>query len=415
MSEESKEGKKGGEMGKNSINEDARNLNATEKTILLLEYLRKNTDENHKVKSIGEIRKYFDEKELNIGNNKTVNTLIKRVANAYNADDDEYLLPESEWRIIFDEYIKKYGEHPIGDFEGESEEEESDTDEMKIHNLYYAHEFSHEDIDALVEAVLFSRTIATKDADRIIKILTERFASGHYRNKSLGICKIHEKTNYDKELLHKNIKIIQQAIENDVKIKYKFNGYSYDGKIRPMRDYIRVASPYYIVADNGKYYLLAANDSYKNTMTIRIDLMTDVSLAVNDKKADKKGVPRIPINEIKGMPKSWDDNFSYSHLKMAYDSPEKITLRVKSKKTVQGKHIDPDYTFLHDNFGDTYIYRGVDEQNPDYDIVEVRCSPFGIVSLAMQYADKVEILEPAHVREMAQKKARMLCEKYLGD
>ncbi|MCM1048538.1 MAG: WYL domain-containing protein [Clostridiales bacterium] len=415
MSEENKEVKESGKSEKKKVNRKARKLNATEKTILLLEYLKKSTDENHKVKSIGKIREYFNDKKINIGNNKTVNTLIKKVANAYNTNLDESLIPESEWRIVFDDYSKKYGEQPIEEFEGESEEEEYDTDEMKIKNLYYAHEFSHEDIDALVEAVLFSRTIAAKDADRIIKTLTERFASEHYGNKSLGICKIHEKSNYDKELLRNNIKIIQQAIEKNVQIEYKFNGYSHDGKIRPMRDYIRVASPYYIVADNGKYYLLAANDTYKNTMTIRIDLMTDVSLAVNDKKADKKGVPRIPIDEVKGMPKSWDDNFSYRHIKMAYDSPERITLRVKSEKSEQGKHIDPDYTFLHDNFGDTYVYRGVDKQDSDYDIVEVRCSPFGIVSMAMQYAEKMEILEPAYVREMAQEKARVLCEKYLGD
>ncbi|MCM1243444.1 MAG: WYL domain-containing protein [Roseburia sp.] len=417
---ENKERKQG---GKKNINRDARNLNAAEKTILLLEYLRRNTDKEHKVESIGEIRRAFEGEELNIGNNKTLNTLIKRVANAYNADEDECLLPQSEWRVVFDEYLEKYGEQPEEEFdekEGEGQEpegEDSDTDEMRIHNLYYAHEFSHEDIDALVEAVLFSRTIGAKDADRMIKILEERFTSRFYSKKSGGICKIHEKTCYDKELLHKNLKLIQQAIEDNVQIEYKFNGFSHDKKLKPMKDYIRVVSPYYIVADNGRYYLLAANDTYKNTMTIRIDLMTEVNLAEREEKADKKtgkkGIPRIPIGEVEGMPQSWDDNFSYRHLKMAYDSSEKITLRVRSEKTAQGKHIDPDYTFLHDNFGDTYMYRGVDEQDPDYDIVEVRCAPFGIVSLAMQYADKMEILEPAHVRKMAQEKAQVLREKYL--
>lgn len=112
------------------------------------------------------------------------------------------------------------------------------------------------------------------------------------------------------------------------------------------------------------------------------------------------------------MPKSWDENFSYRHLKMAYDSPEKITLRVRSEKNEQGRHMDPDYTFLHDNFGDTYRYLRTDEQDPDYDIVEVRCLPFGIVSLALQYADKVEILAPEDVRNDVIEKIRSLNSKY---
>lgn len=417
------ENKKQAKSNKRNVNKEARKINAKEGVILFLEYLKRNTDKDHKIHSIRNIQGYFGERGLTLGNDTTVNTLVQHLAAAYNTDTDERVLPQSEWRIVFDDYIKKYGDLSEEDLE-ESEEEEEEPDDKgrkgrdgtRIKNLYYAHAFSQEDMDALVEAILFSRTIGEADADRMIKTLEEHFASKYYRKASRGIHKIHEKSTYDKELLQKNLRIIQQAIEDDVQIEYRFNGYSHDKKLKLIGNHKKgkaMISPYYIVADYGRYYLLGANDYYKNMMTIRIDLMTEVQIAAAENEKNPKGKPRIPIEEVENMPGSWDENFSYQHLKMAYDAPRKITLRIKSEKDEQGRHIDPDYTFLHDNFGDTYRYLHADEQDPNYDIVEVRCSPFAIVNMALQYADRMEILEPAGVREEVQKKARTLFEKYV--
>lgn len=373
--------------------EEKRTPSVQERTIRILEYLRKNTDKEHPIKSIKDMQDAFAEMDLYLGCKNTVREFYQQITTTFNTDAAQHPIPQSQWRIIYDGYVSLYGD-------------DCQKEDVKnfFRNLYYVHELSHEDLDALTEAVLFSRTIGEKDADRMIKILEEHFASKYYKRGSKGVHKIQEKNIYDKELLRENLKVIQRAIMDDLQIEYRFNGYSHDKKLKPMRDYIRTASPYYIVADNGRYYLLAANDTHKNTMTIRIDLMTEVRIV--------EELARIPIEEVAGMPKSWDENFSYRHLKMAYDSPEKITLRVKSEKNEQGRHINPDYTFLHDNFGDTYRYLRTDERDPDYDIVEVRCSPFGIVSLALQYADKVEIIAPAHVREMVEEKVEMLREKY---
>ncbi len=400
MDKENKENQENGRGERRKINEEARKLSQTEKTLLLLEYLRKNTDKDHPVKSIGEIRKAFDTKKLNIGNDKTVNTLIKSIANVCNADMEEHLLPQSEWQIVFDDYTKNYGE-----LQEEPEEKESNTNGMKIQNLYYVPRFSYREIDALTEAVLFSRTLTTEEADKLIKTLEEQFTSIYYRRGSRGICKIHEKICYDRELLRKNLQVIQQAIGDGVQIEYRFNGYSHDKKLVPMGDYSRRVSPYYIVADNGKYYLLAANQKYKNVMILRIDLMTEVKIPERDELAASKGIPRIPVRDISGMPQSWNADFPLRHLSMSYDPPVRIKLRIKKDGVGY-------YTFLHDHFGDSYTYRGVDKQDANYDIVEVQCSPFGMVNLALQFADRMEVLEPSEVREEVQRKARILYEKY---
>lgn len=49
------------------------------------------------------------------------------------------------------------------------------------------------------------------------------------------------------------------------------------------------------------------------------------------------------------------------------------------------------YTFLHDWFGDTFKYLKTETTQPYNDIVEVICSPYGMVHWALQYSDRVEV------------------------
>lgn len=396
-------------------NDNLRKPSAPERTIRLIEYLRKNTDKDHTVK-LGNIKNAFQDMGLKLGNDSTINSLVKDIAHAYNSDMEEHALPQSEWRIVFDDYIKNYN-NALYD---ENESDETDDDKkpsMHIKNLYYVPEFTYEEIDALIEAVLFSKTLTTEQAKRIITTLEEQFTSKYYiRGGARAICKVHEKPDYNKELLRENLITIQQAIKDRVQIEYQFNGYSHNKKLTPMGNYKRRVSPYYIVADNGRYYLLAANEEYKNTLILRIDLMTEVNIPNRNETIGNKGIPSIPKKDISGMPQEWNGDFPMKHINMSYDMPVRIKLRVKSEKSEQDKrkHIDPDYTFLHDNFGDNYKYLGVDEENSDYDIVEVESSIFGMVNFALKYADKVEVLEPPEVREKMREKAQMLQKYYLN-
>lgn len=139
-----------------------------------------------------------------------------------------------------------------------------------------------------------------------------------------------------------------------------------DKRLAPMLDYIRHASPYYIVANDGRYYLIAANDKYKDSgpYIIRIDLMTEVEIPERDEKSDRKGIPAIPKREVAGLPPEWEEDFPMRHINMSYGVPILIKMRIKNKKKEDG-HIpeEPVYTFLHDYFGDSYRYLGVDEKD----------------------------------------------------
>ena len=188
-------------------------INQTRRTIMFLEYLKKNTDPDHKI-NLKDVREYFEGKNINLGSRNTVHTFLVNLADAMNLDENYFQLPDDDWRIVFDDYKAVYGEA------GETEEFEKDY--LQVSNLYYNPEFSHEDISSMVEAINFSRTMEPERAEKLKKILEEKFASKHYKTSASNVCKIYETPKYDIQQLRDNLRTIQQAIDENVEIKKDF-------------------------------------------------------------------------------------------------------------------------------------------------------------------------------------------------
>lgn len=131
----------------------------------------------------------------------------------------------------------------------------------------------------------------------------------------------------------------------------------------------------------------------------RVDLMTEMEI-LGDVKAMQK-------RDVENLPQEWDENFPLYHLNMGFDKPIPITLRV-----YRGEKLGADYTFLYDWFGNTFRYL---HTKPEEDIVQVTCSPFSMVNWALQYSDRVEVLEPKDVRDKVAEKVRNLMKRYLGE
>ena len=144
--------------------------------------------------------------------------------------------------------------------------------------------------------------------------------------------------------------------------------------------------------------------------------MTDMEIPNTGEKPGSYGIPRVPKRAVENLPQEWSEDFHLKHLNMSFDKPVRITLRIKSRKREGDPpgRIRPDYTFLHDWFGDNFRYIYTEKEAPYDDIVHVECSPFGMVNWALQYSDRVEVLAPKSVRERVIEKIRNLKETY-GD
>ena len=67
---------------------------------------------------------------------------------------------------------------------------------------------------------------------------------------------------------------------------------------------------------------------------------------------------------------------------------------------------------LDDAFGEDYLFQRVDKEDSNYDIVMIKCSPFGMFNFAMQYSDRVEVLEPKALRDKIGERVAELYDKY---
>ena len=117
-------------------------------------------------------------------------------------------------------------------------------------------------------------------------------------------------------------------------------------------------------------------------------------------------------SEVKYLPQNWEPEYPLTHYNMSYDNPQWITLRVLNEKDEEGNPIKPNYTFIHDAFGEDYLFQRVDKEDSNYDIVMIKCSPFGMFNFAMQYSDRVEVLEPKALRDKIGERVAELYDKY---
>lgn len=397
------------------MEESKERFSKLERAYRILEYLRKNSDSEHTVtqaalRRVPDLEKYLGDKE-------TYNDTIVKLAMAMNLEEHG-AKPESEWKIIFKDFQKIYGYNEIDENEDDAFEEQT---KMKIRGLYYNHTFSYSEINSLIEGVLFSRTLDSKTANELVEKIESNLTTNFYPKGARCICKVQEPVLADKEVLRKNLLTIQQAIDDNVQISFVFNGYNREKQLVANHNYRDVVSPYYIVASSGRYYLLACKELTYSEKTIRnmsiwrIDLMSEIEIPNRHDKLGIKGIEAIKKRDVENLPQSWSEDFQLSHLNMSFDNPVKVKLKVKSPKHPDdpSKPLRADYTFMYDWFGDTFRYVKTEESYPYDDIVEVRCSPFAMANWAMQYCDRVEVLEPQSVRDMVVEKVKNMMSKYI--
>ena len=201
-----------------------------------------------------------------------------------------------------------------------------------------------------------------------------------------------------------------------MKVAFRFNGYDRRRELVPVREEKDIVSPYYCVAHAGRYYLLACQEKRREAgperrMSIwRIDLMTELEIPGRTERCNGERV--LKKREVENLPQEWDETFPLTHLNMSFDKPIPITLRLVNLWPGRDGGTWMNYTFLMDWFGSSFRYERTETEPPYGDIVRVMCSPFGMVNWALQYSDRVEVLEPKEVREALEEKIIKLNRKY---
>lgn len=405
----------------------------------ILRILKEETDsesDSENAMSLGELREKLKEKEDN-GNAKTISGTVDRVLMAVNPEYYEDAEPE-DYKVIFGGYEKdpirirtairnwkqkkaayrrkmKKEKLEISDEElkegmpkldlelDESDEDNVDQSEKydallkrvpPVTNLRYVHDFSFDELDTIINALYFSKTVNEEERDRLIyklaKLSSKRYQKKWFsENNNRPVIKnifqgIVNNNDASRTELKKNIALIQSAIDEKVKIQFIMNVYNAERELVPSKiddsgkTIWSKVTPYHILIYNDKYYMLANCKPYSNVSVWRIDLMSDVKLL------EEEGRPK---REIKGMSDTWNgQEYMEKHLHMSYDAPTNVRLKVSNEY----------YTMMVDWFGNNFVKRR--EFDEKYDVVTVTCSEQAMINWAMQYSDVVEVLGPPSVQ-----------------
>jgi predicted DNA-binding transcriptional regulator YafY len=385
-----------------------------ERSWRILEYLRRNTDAEHPVRGLSTLLKDCEALELSsyISQKDTFKSTVRNMAIALNSDADGHILPQDQWKLVYKDFLERYG---ATDENGSMEDEEDleapegtpakRTVSPPVKDLFYRRTFSYDEINSLIEGVLSSRTLDTREARRLVRKIEQNLTTKFHPKGPKSIYKVRESIPADWELVRENLLRLQEAIDSRRKVSFRFRGYNCRRELVPVRPERDIVSPYYCVAYGGRYYLLACKDG-KTAMSIwRIDLMWELECLGPGHRAMEK-------EEVEDLPLEWDERFPLNHLGMSFDRPIPIKLRIVNPWRDKDGGTWTNYTFLVDWFGDSFDYERTETEPPYGDIVRVTCSPYGMVNWALQYSGRVEVLEPQSVREAVAEKIRALNEKY---
>ena len=251
-------------------------------------------------------------------------------------------------------------------------------------------EFDDAELRILIDSVLFSKSISTRQAKGLIEKIRD-LASNYFNVKVSHVSNLPDLNRTQNKQAMYSLDSINDAIADKKKIAFIYNTIGTDFKVHPRREEPYIVNPYQIVANNGKFYLIGNYDKYNNVAHFRIDRMTDVRI-LNEKAKPMKQIPELE-NGL-NLPKHMAE-----HVYM-FSGPSK---NIKLETTVDMM------SELTDWFGTDFK---IVSKKDDRITIRVSCNEEAMRFWALQYGPYVEVLEPESLRNRIKEDIKGMAEKY---
>lgn len=250
-------------------------------------------------------------------------------------------------------------------------------------------DFEDAELHMLIDGVLSSKYItATHSKDLIERICS--LSNKYFKSSIRYIHSVNDWSKTDNQELFLNIESIGDALEQKCQIKFDYNKYDTNKRLR--KSSTQIVSPYQMILHNQRYYLMAYSERFQDITYYRVDRITNLELTVS---------PATPLKSIPGYENGINYKlFSTSMPYMFSDTPEKIELVVD--KSIIDQVIDWFGTSIT-------IKRNEDENKVN---ITLKASPKAMQYWAMQYIDYVEVIQPISLRNNIKKSLDDASKKY---
>ena len=254
-------------------------------------------------------------------------------------------------------------------------------------------EFDETEIKFLIDAIYSSKIISGEQAKDISKKLYS-FLSKYEQKDYSYIHKSTEITRTNNNEFFYNIDIITEAIKSKKRITFKYLEYDSKGNLVERRGgYLYKVSPYFLVNNFGKYYLICSSHQHESHSNYRVDYMKDIELIDED---------IVPMSDIKSLGKNFNiTNHINNHIYMF--GGDTITAKFLIKKYYA-------ITYIYDWFGDNAYLRTEDDKLYAY----IKTDDRAIKYWALQYCEEFTVIEPECLKSQVIEHAREMIKDYEG-
>lgn len=317
-----------------------------------------------------------------------LNMLILEILQHY-SDENHALTQQEIIRLMKQDYAMECDRRSVKNNILSLQEMGYDISEEKGYRLM-SREFDDSELRILIDCVLFSKSISTGQAKKLVEKLRAH-ASIYFNAKVKHVCNLPDlPRTVNKQALY-SLDAINDAISKKRKISFVYNEMGTDFKLHPKRESVYVVNPYQVVANNGRFYLIGNYDKYDNVSHFRVDKMTEVQIL------EEKEKPMRDIPELKNglnLPKHMAE-----HVYMF--SGKSVLAKLKTTVDMMQE--------LVDWFGTDFRVEKVEDDNM---VVRVMCNEKAMRYWALQYGPYVEVLEPEELRTQLRDDIAKMAERY---
>ena len=322
------------------------------------------------------------------GSKKMLNMLILEILRKY-SDEDHSLTQQKIIRLLDKNYGMECDRRSVKNNVLFLKEMGYDISMEKGYRLL-SREFDDAELRILIDSVLFSKSISTRQAKGLIGKIRE-LASNYFNAKVSHVSNLPELNRTVNKQAMYSLDAINDAIAEKKKLSFIYNYVGTDLKLHPKREEPYIVNPYQIVANNGRFYLIGNYDKYNDIAHFRIDKMTDVTII--DKKIK-------PMKQVKGLENG---------LNLPKHMAEHIYMFGGQSTNIKLKTADYMMDDLVDWFGNDIR---VTKQKDDQIVVRLNCNENAMRYWALQYGPYVEVLEPKRLRKQIREDIEEMMEKY---
>ena len=247
-------------------------------------------------------------------------------------------------------------------------------------------QFSKGEVLLLCNAIHASHFISSKQSNALITSLLKTLNKYDQKDYHDAVYMPNmQKTSND--LLFDNIAKLSEAIQKKKVIQFVYMHYDSNKKLVPKRETLYTVEPRFIVYQDSRPYLITTSKTHPGFAHYRIDKICKLSITTEK------------VNPF--MKESEQDAYHYAKNKLFMYSSEQIHVRLQCGNRIMDQMIDI--------FGTEMKILKRDEESF---IASVLVNKQGILFLAQQFMEAIEIIEPDDLRKTMKEQLKLTLKKY---